>query len=72
MMTYQASPDDTPRLKETGEPSLAAGTSALEVTHLRESYGSVVAVDDVSFSVAEGEILDVYRSFTEVPSCSGT
>jgi hypothetical protein len=56
MMTYQASRDDGPRLKEGGETSVAAGTSALEVTHLRRSYGSVVAVDDVSFSVAEGEI----------------
>jgi ABC-type uncharacterized transport system ATPase subunit len=55
-MTYQASRDDAPQLKEAGETSLAAGTSALEVTHLRRSYGSVVAVDDVSFSVAQGEI----------------
>jgi ABC-type uncharacterized transport system ATPase subunit len=55
-MTYQASRDDAPQLKEAGETSLAAGTSAREVTHLRRSYGSVVAVDDVSFSVAQGEI----------------
>ena len=55
MMTYQASRDDAPGLKEAGETSLAAGTSALEATHLCRSHGSVVAVDDV-FSVAEGEI----------------
>ena len=55
-MTYQSSRDDAPQLKEVSETSLAAGTSAREVTHLRRSYGSVVAVDDVSFSVAEGEI----------------
>jgi ABC-type uncharacterized transport system ATPase subunit len=58
-MTYQASRDDAPQLKEAGETSLAAGTSALEVTHLRRSYGSVVTVDDVSFSVAQGEIFGV-------------
>jgi ABC-type uncharacterized transport system ATPase subunit len=56
MMTYQASRDDAARLKEAGETSLTAGTSALEVTNLRSSYGSVVAVDDVSFPVVEGEI----------------
>jgi ABC-type uncharacterized transport system ATPase subunit len=55
-MTYRASRDDAPQLKEAGETSLAAGTSALEVTHLRRSYRSVVAGDDVSFSVAQGEI----------------
>jgi ABC-2 type transport system ATP-binding protein len=36
--------------------------SAVEVTHLRKSYGSVVAVDDVSFSVAEGEIFGILGS----------
>lgn len=29
---------------------------AIEVQHLRKTYGTTVAVDDVSFSVAEGEI----------------
>jgi ABC-2 type transport system ATP-binding protein len=33
----------------------AAGP-AIEILHLRKSYGATVAVDDVSFSVAEGEI----------------
>jgi ABC-2 type transport system ATP-binding protein len=55
MMTHQAGPDDAPELKEAG----TAGTSAVEVTHLRKSYGSVVAVHDVSFSVAEGEIFGI-------------
>jgi ABC-2 type transport system ATP-binding protein len=36
-----------------------AGRPAVEVTHLRKSYGSLVAVDDVSFSVAEGEIFGI-------------
>jgi ABC-2 type transport system ATP-binding protein len=59
MMAYQASRDDAPRLKEAGEASLAAGASAVEVTRLRKSYGSVIAVHDVSFSVAEGEIFGI-------------
>src|ERR1700690_3344512 len=59
MTTNQAGRDDAARLNEAGETSLAAGTPAVEVTHLRKSYGSVGAVDDVSFSVAEGEILGI-------------
>ena len=33
--------------------------AAVEIAHLRKTYGGVVAVDDVSFSVAEGEIFGV-------------
>ena len=33
--------------------------AAVEVAHLRKAYRDVVAVDDVSFSVAEGEIFGV-------------
>ena len=33
--------------------------AAVEIAHLRKAYGSVVAVDDVSFSIAEGEIFGV-------------
>ena len=36
-----------------------AGGAAVEVAHLRKTYGSLVAVDDVSFSVAEGEIFGI-------------
>jgi len=36
-----------------------ATTPAVEITHLRKTYGPVVAVDDVSFSVAEGEIFGI-------------
>jgi len=32
---------------------------ALEITHLRKTYGPLVAVDDVSLSVAEGEIFGI-------------
>jgi ABC-2 type transport system ATP-binding protein len=37
----------------------AGGRPALEVAHLRKTYGGLVAVDDVSFSVAEGEIFGI-------------
>jgi ABC-2 type transport system ATP-binding protein len=57
--THQASRDDQSGLREAGEAGLAAGISAVEVTHLRKSYGSVVAVHDVSFSVADGEIFGI-------------
>jgi hypothetical protein len=30
-------------------------TSAVEISHLRKTCGNLVAVDDVSVSVAEGE-----------------
>ncbi len=33
--------------------------SILEVEHLRKSFGGIVAVDDVSFEVNEGEILGI-------------
>ena len=37
----------------------AAGGPAVEIWHLRKAYGPLVAVDDVSFSVAEGEIFGI-------------
>jgi ABC-2 type transport system ATP-binding protein len=37
----------------------AATTPAVEITHLRKTYGPVVAVDDVSFAVAGGEIFGI-------------
>ena len=37
----------------------AASRPAVEIAHLRKAYGPLVAVDDVSFSVAEGEIFGV-------------
>jgi ABC-2 type transport system ATP-binding protein len=33
--------------------------AAIEVAHLRKCYGDLVAVDDVSFSVSEGEIFGI-------------
>ena len=38
---------------------MKAYTSAVEIEHLRKTYGTVVAVDDVSVSVAEGEIFGI-------------
>ena len=46
-----------PAARETGPivPAAAPATdAAIEVSHLRKTYGPVVAVDDVSFSVREG------------------
>jgi len=49
-------------------PSAAASTApsastkprpAVEITHLRKTYGPLVAVDDVTLSVAEGEIFGI-------------
>jgi len=37
----------------------ATDRPAIEVLHLRKSYGTTVAVDDLSFSVAEGEIFGI-------------
>ena len=37
----------------------AARRPAVEIAHLRKTYGNLVAVDDVSFSVAEGEIFGI-------------
>jgi ABC-2 type transport system ATP-binding protein len=31
----------------------------VEIEHLRKAYGTLVAVDDVSVSVAEGEIFGI-------------
>lgn len=39
--------------------SAAADTHAVRVTHLRKTYGTKVAVDDVSFDVAHGEIFGI-------------
>jgi ABC-2 type transport system ATP-binding protein len=38
---------------------MGASASAVEIAHLRKTYGALVAVDDVSFSVAEGEIFGI-------------
>ena len=43
-----------------GDPEgMTTCTSAVEISHLRKTYGNLVAVDDVSVSVAEGEIFGI-------------
>jgi ABC-2 type transport system ATP-binding protein len=34
-------------------------SAVIEVQHLRKSYGDTVAVDDISLSVQEGEVLGI-------------
>src|SRR5205823_9310691 len=40
-------------------PAAPGGRPAVEIAHLRKSCGMLVAVDDVSFTVAEGEIFGI-------------
>src|SRR6516164_4548481 len=40
-------------------PGRDVSRPAVEIAHLRKTYGAVAAVDDVSFSVAEGEIFGI-------------
>jgi ABC-2 type transport system ATP-binding protein len=45
---------------QTAEPSfLPEAGAAIQVAHLRKTYRATVAVDDVSFSVREGEIFGI-------------
>jgi ABC-2 type transport system ATP-binding protein len=39
--------------------AMGASGSAVEIAHLRKTYGALTAVDDVSFTVAEGEIFGI-------------
>ena len=50
----------SPAAISLAEASAAASRRpAVEVAHLRKTYGTLVAVDDVSFTVAEGEIFGI-------------
>jgi ABC-2 type transport system ATP-binding protein len=46
-------------MTQTREPGEAAGRPAVEIAHLRKTYGDFVAVDDISFTVGEGEIFGI-------------
>jgi ABC-2 type transport system ATP-binding protein len=59
VITHQASPAEGRRLAEASEVSAAGDAPAVQIAHLRKTYGSVVAVDDVSFSVTAGEIFGI-------------
>ncbi|MGI8722260.1 MAG: branched-chain amino acid ABC transporter ATP-binding protein/permease [Geodermatophilaceae bacterium] len=52
---FPQSTDEGPLLAREGRP--APGTTLLTVTGLTKRYGGVVAVDDVDFEVAAGEIV---------------
>ena len=45
-----------PGVIDASRPAGAADRPAVEITRLRKTYGTLTAVDDVSLSVAEGEI----------------
>ncbi|HCU97126.1 MAG TPA: multidrug ABC transporter ATP-binding protein [Actinobacteria bacterium] len=45
--------------RAAGPGSVPGTGAAIEVVHLRKTYRATVAVDDVSFSVAEGEIFGI-------------
>jgi ABC-2 type transport system ATP-binding protein len=45
--------------RAAGPGSAPETGAAIEVVHLRKTYGATVAVDDVSFSVADGEIFGI-------------
>ena len=47
---------NVPEMAVAHEAAAAGPCPAVVVSHLRKAYGEAVAVDDVSFSVAEGEI----------------
>jgi ABC-2 type transport system ATP-binding protein len=49
----------TQTMTQTREPGEAAGRPAVEIAHLRKTYGAFVAVDDISFTVSEGEIFGI-------------
>jgi ABC-2 type transport system ATP-binding protein len=44
---------------ETPDLTADASTPAVQITHLRKTYGQVTAVDNVSLTVAEGEIFGI-------------
>ena len=49
----------TQMMTRTREPRRPAGGPAVEIAHLRKTFGTFTAVNDVSFSVAEGEIFGI-------------
>jgi ABC-2 type transport system ATP-binding protein len=55
MTTYTVSQAGVLSMNGSG----AESSPAVEIEHLRKTYGKTVAVDDVSFSVAQGEIFGI-------------
>jgi ABC-type multidrug transport system ATPase subunit len=50
---------ESPAAGPVEAPAALGGRPAVEVAHLRKAYGTLVAVDDVSFTVTEGEIFGI-------------
>ena len=48
-----------PGSRATGSEFAGEADAAIEVSHLRKTYGTVIAVDDVSFSVRDSEIFGI-------------
>jgi ABC-2 type transport system ATP-binding protein len=46
-------------IRRAPDPATLAGMAIIEVTNLHKRYGELVAVDDVSFTVGEGEIFGI-------------
>ena len=46
-------------MTSTRGPTPVTGRPAVQIAHLRKTYGALVAADDISFSVAEGEIFGI-------------
>src|SRR5256714_4781738 len=51
-----SSGSETVHVPGNGRASLASESNAIEVDHIVKKYGDFTAVDDISFSVKEGEI----------------
>ncbi|MFZ1889539.1 MAG: ABC transporter ATP-binding protein [Candidatus Binataceae bacterium] len=53
-------PSNQPSTAQLDSPShISPSDSAITISHLRKTYGNLVAVNDVSFSVARGEIFGI-------------
>ena len=58
-LVRQTSQQDSAAGQDSAAWQDSAGGPAVQIEHLRKTYGPLVAVDDVSLSVAEGEIFGI-------------
>src|SRR5260370_34197145 len=58
----RARPTKSPKIHTSSRPILESRVSLLEVAELRSAYGNVVALWDVSFEVAEGQVVTLLGS----------
>jgi ABC-2 type transport system ATP-binding protein len=59
MQTAATLKSDSAASATPDSPAKASSSAAVEISHLHKTYGPLVAVDDVSFSVAQGEIFGI-------------